>query len=103
MVNMSNRPTHIKRKREMRPRPERVLNQDPRRLRRRRVAAGMSMTDLALKSGCSLSYLGQLERGEYSASAPVLAALAEALGCEITDLMPREPADDDEQPRKAVA
>ncbi len=74
------------------------------RLRRRRVASGMSMTDLAQKSGCSLPYLGQLERGEYSASAPMLAALARALGCEITDLMPRE-ADDagDEQPGEVAA
>lgn len=61
------------------------------------------MTDLALKSGCSLSYLGQLERGEYSASAPVLAALAEALGCKITDLMPREPDDADDQPEADAA
>ena len=87
---MNDRPSRVKTKREIRPGPERDLNQDPKRLRRRRVAAAMSMTELAAAAECSLPYLSQLERGQYSASPKVLARLAKALGCEITDLMPPE-------------
>jgi transcriptional regulator with XRE-family HTH domain len=50
------------------------------------------MTELADRAGCSLSYLSQLEKGQYSASPEVLGSLADALGCEITDLMPAEAA-----------
>lgn len=89
---MNDRPPRVKGKRETRPEPERdrELNQDPKRLRRRRVAAGMTVTELATKAKCSVPYLWQLENGDYSASAPMLARLAQALGCEITDLMPPE-------------
>jgi transcriptional regulator with XRE-family HTH domain len=55
------------------------------------VAAGLSITELAVKAECSVAYLSQLERGQYSASARILGALANALDCEIADLMPREP------------
>jgi transcriptional regulator with XRE-family HTH domain len=68
----------------------RDLNQSPQRLRRRRVAARLSLTELADKAGCSAPYLSQLERGIYSASAEMLGKVADALGCEITDLMPPE-------------
>lgn len=70
--------------------PERELNQDPRRLRRRRLAAGMSQAELAAKAGCSFPYVCQLENGKYSASGPMLAKLATALGCEITEIMTPE-------------
>lgn len=66
------------------------LNQDPMRLRRRRVAARLSVTELAAKAGCSVSYLWQLENGHYSASPALLGALADALECPILDLMPPE-------------
>lgn len=62
-------------------------NQDPERLRRRRVAAGLTVTELAAKAGCSVPYLWQLENGDYSASAGMLGKLAGALECKITDLM----------------
>jgi transcriptional regulator with XRE-family HTH domain len=70
--------------------PERELNQDPRRLRRRRVAKRLSVTSLANKAGCSVSYLWQLENGDYSASPELLGRLADELDCDITDLMPPE-------------
>lgn len=70
---------------------DRPKNQDPARLRRRRVAARLSITRLAAKAGCSVPYLWQLENGRYSASPEMLGKLADALGCEITDLMPPEP------------
>jgi transcriptional regulator with XRE-family HTH domain len=71
---------------------DRPLNQDPSRLRRRRVAARLSITQLADKARCSVAYLWQLEHGDYSASPEMLGNLADALGCDITDLMPREKA-----------
>lgn len=71
-------------------RVQRELNQDPKRLRRRRVAARLSVTTLAGMAGCSVSYLWQLENGDYSASPELLGQLADALDCDITDLMPPE-------------
>lgn len=70
---------------------ERELNQDRKRLRRRRVAKRLSVTTLAGMAGCSVSYLWQLENGDYSASPELLGRLADALDCDITDLMPPEP------------
>ena len=68
----------------------RELNQDPKRLRRRRVAARLTVTELAAKAGINMSYLWQLENGKYSASPRVLGALADALECDVEDLMPPE-------------
>ena len=82
MVSMSRERRSVKR--------ERPLNQDPKRLRRRRVAAGLTITQLASKAGCNIAYLWQLENGDYSASPVMLDKLAGALGCTIEDLMPRE-------------
>lgn len=76
--------------RDRRPVKGRELNQDPKRLRRRRLAARLSITELAVKANCSVPYLSQLERGDYSASPKILGALADALECDITDLMPPE-------------
>jgi transcriptional regulator with XRE-family HTH domain len=64
----------------------RTLTQDPRKLRNRRINAGLSLTDLAEQAGVSKSYLSELEAGIYSASAPLLADLARALKRRITDL-----------------
>lgn len=83
---MSEGPKRVKSRRETGP----GLSQDPKRLRRRRIAAGMSQAALAAKAGCSAPYLCQLEKGDYSASAEILAALAGALECKITDLMTPE-------------
>lgn len=81
-------------KRVKRSRPE-SLNQDPPRLKRRRVAAGMTMRDAAAAAGCSLGLICELENGSWSASVKTLAALAKAYGCKITDLMPLEPGAED--------
>lgn len=75
------------------------LSQDPKRLRRRRIAARLNITQLAAKAGCSVSYLWQLENGDYSASPALLGALADALECDVTDLMPPDPADAAPPPR----
>jgi transcriptional regulator with XRE-family HTH domain len=65
-------------------------NHDPRRLKRRRVAKGMSLTRAATSAGCSKSHLSKLEHGHYGASPGLLAKFAEVYGCEIVDLMPAE-------------
>jgi transcriptional regulator with XRE-family HTH domain len=79
---MSDKPRRAKTSRE--------LSQDPRRLKRRRIVARMNQSELALKAGCSAPYLCELEKGTYSASPAILGGLADALGCDITDLMPAE-------------
>ncbi|MFD5251292.1 helix-turn-helix domain-containing protein [Streptomyces bobili] len=67
-------------------------NQDPRLLRRKRVQAGLSQGDLAAQAEISQSYMSMLEAGRASASAPVLARIADVLDCQIGDLMPPEPS-----------
>ena len=65
---------------------------DRRRLRRRRLAAGLTVTELAARAGCSKGYVSKLENGyPINPEATMLAALAGALECEIADLMPPEP------------
>lgn len=73
------------------PRDDVSLNQDPRRLKRRRIAAGLTLRGAAERAGCHFTTIGKLEQGERSAEPGTLAALADAYGCEITDLMPPEP------------
>ena len=70
---------------------ERRLNQDPERIRRRRVAAGLEAQQLARLAKISKGYLSIIERGKASASPVVLGRLADALGCTIADLMPHAP------------
>lgn len=65
-------------------------NQDPRRLKRRRVAKGMSLTTAASKAQCSKSHLSKLEHGHDGAGPELLGRLAAVYGCEIEDLMPPE-------------
>lgn len=66
-------------------------NQDPARVRRKRIEAGLTQGALAAKSEISQAYMSMLEKGSASASPPVLSRIARALGCEIPDLMPPEP------------
>ncbi len=68
----------------------RTLNQDPERLKRRRVAAGLTLTDVRAEHGVDVSWLSELENGHKNAGPRMLARLAAAYGCEITDLMPSE-------------
>jgi len=72
-------------------RGERPLTQDMRRLKRRRVAAGLTLRDAAARAGCHWTTIGKLEHGDRSADPRILAALAKAYDCKITDLMPPEP------------
>jgi transcriptional regulator with XRE-family HTH domain len=66
---------------------------DGRKLWYRRNAAGLTVTALADAAGCSKGYVSRLENGQRTnPEAGTLAALAKALGCQITDFMPPEPA-----------
>ena len=71
---------------------------NPGAMRTARERAGLNMQGLADRcleiGGYSVhpSYLGKLERGLYRPSAPLLKALAAALGFEIDDLLGEEVA-----------
>lgn len=69
---------------------DKSLSHEPRRLRYRRRAAGLTLEGLAARAGSSKGHLSQLENGMVGASPPLLGRLAEVLGCEISDLMPPE-------------
>lgn len=66
--------------------------QDPQRLRRRRIQAGLNKTELANQIGIHKTYMGRLEQGLGSASPRLLRRFADFFGCEIDDLLPPEPA-----------
>jgi transcriptional regulator with XRE-family HTH domain len=73
------------------PQGDRELTQDPQRLRRRRILAGLTVRQLSQKAGVATGSISELENGGKSARPPMLAKLAHALGCEIADLVPPEP------------
>ncbi|MEU6952112.1 helix-turn-helix transcriptional regulator [Streptomyces sp. NPDC045714] len=62
--------------------------QDPVQIRRRRIEAGLTQKALAKRVGVSKAHISMVERGTAGASAPLLARLAAAFGCEVADLMP---------------
>ncbi len=68
----------------------RALTQDPARLRRRRMMARLTIRDLSAKAGVATGSISSLENGKQSARVTMLAALADALGCDVADLMPAE-------------
>lgn len=70
----------------------RQLTQDPRKLRRRRLEAGLTGEQLARRAGVTKTTISLLENRHQSARPNLLAALAEALDCRIVDLMPDEDA-----------
>jgi transcriptional regulator with XRE-family HTH domain len=70
--------------------PDAELSQDRKRLKRRRLMARLGLRETAAKAGIAPSYLSELESGYKSAGPGVLGSLADALGCDITEIMPRE-------------
>lgn len=66
------------------------LDHDPAALRRRRVALGRTQVEVAAAVDISPGHLSELEGGTRNPSAPLLARLADALQCEIADLMPTQ-------------
>jgi transcriptional regulator with XRE-family HTH domain len=71
--------------------PEDPLPQDTVRIWRKRFEAGLSQPALAEKAGVSRSTVYRVENGLSPATAVTLRKLADALGCEIADLMPANP------------
>lgn len=65
-------------------------NHDPGRVRRKRIEAGLQQQELARKAGISKPHMSSIEHGRVNPSPGVLQRLADALGCEIPDLMPPE-------------
>jgi transcriptional regulator with XRE-family HTH domain len=56
-------------------------------LRRTRLAQGRTLADVARAARVSLAYLSELERGRKEGSSEVLAAVCDALGIEVADLV----------------
>ncbi|MGW0574805.1 helix-turn-helix domain-containing protein [Streptomyces sp. NPDC002920] len=69
------------------------MNEDRKGLRRRRIAAGLSQTDLAEKAGVSKSQLSDVENGRAGFSPKNLKAIADVLDCEVPDLLLPESED----------
>ena len=72
-----------------RPRPR---NQDPVKLRNRRILAGLSLTTVAQRTGKSKGHMSEIEslKRFKSASPELLADLAGIYGCTIADLVSDE-------------
>src|SRR5262245_10637970 len=56
-------------------------------LRRRRLAQGRTLADVAGAARVSLPYLSEVERGRKEASSEVLAAVCDALSVELADVL----------------
>lgn len=56
-------------------------------LRRNRLDQGRTLADVARDARVSMQYLSELERGRKEASSEILAALCDALGVELPDLL----------------
>lgn len=66
---------------------------DPQRLTRRRVEAGLSQNALAQKIGVTKQLVSAVSLGKANFSPETLAKVAEALNCEIADLLPQDDAE----------
>jgi transcriptional regulator with XRE-family HTH domain len=58
-----------------------------RRVRAFRVSAGLSQRELARRARMTGKFVGQIERGASNPSVASLALVADALGCEVADLI----------------
>lgn len=58
-------------------------------IRARRKARNMNQEELAHASGLNVKYLGGVERGEINLSLLSLQKVTDALGCGLTDILPR--------------
>lgn len=59
---------------------------DAAKLRERRQNLGLRQEDVAAKAGVKQRYISDIERGAHNPTAPKLKAIADALGCEPSDL-----------------
>ena len=68
--------------------------QDPLRLRRKRIKAGLTQEQLADLAGVGLATISRAEKiGGSPLRVRNLHLIADALGCEVSDLMPVEPTE----------
>jgi len=63
-----------------------IEKQFGKRLRKLRLARGLSQEALAFKSGMHRTYLGSIERGERNPSLKNITAIAEVLGVSLSQL-----------------
>lgn len=68
------------------------------RIRQRRKQTGMTLNDLAARTGVSVSMLSMLERGLAGASIGTLVAVSSALGVQMRDLFEHSEDDDVDSP-----
>lgn len=68
------------------------------RIRQRRKRIGMTLNDLADRTGVSVSMLSMLERGLAGASIGTLVAVSSALGVQMRDLFEQAGADESDSP-----
>ncbi|MGW6911503.1 helix-turn-helix domain-containing protein [Streptomyces sp. NPDC054940] len=62
------------------------------RLKRRRIEAGLNLTQLAQRAGISKQLVSMVEKGNANFSPDNLRKVAEVLGCEVADLLPVDEA-----------
>jgi transcriptional regulator with XRE-family HTH domain len=62
-------------------------------LRRARLDQGRTLADVARAARVSMPYLSELERGRKEASSEILAAICDALGIELSDVLAQVCAD----------
>jgi transcriptional regulator with XRE-family HTH domain len=67
-----------------------VLVDFGRRVRAARLEAGLSQRQLAKRARMDRSYLQDVEYGTKNATLGTMVLLADALGCEVIDLLPRK-------------
>ena len=67
--------------------PDKADIQTGKQIRKYRKALGLSQVALEGKSGVPWNTIARLERGEHTASTPVLRKLAKALGVTVDDLL----------------
>lgn len=58
------------------------------RIAKMRKSKGLSQEKLALQAGIDRSYVGRVERGEVNLTVEKLYNFAEALGCDVKELLP---------------
>jgi transcriptional regulator with XRE-family HTH domain len=73
------------------PEGHRDFTLDPRKLRRLRMEAALSVTELARRAGCTPANISMIEKGRHGPSMDLVAKLTDVLGCTARDLMPSEP------------
>ena len=66
--------------------PRWPLDHDPDTVRKLRIRAGLTMTELARRCERSLSFVSDIESGWRNPGPATMTALAAGLGCEVADL-----------------